>query len=272
MGIAQELATFVCGCSADRLPAPDRGILRRHMADVVVARIAGSSTREGRAVAALYPRSAGLHTLAGLAGMVRLTEIDDIHIESCTTPSSVAVPVALGLAGFGDKAVGPDVLASAIWAGTELTVRLGKAISGASVLYQGVWPTRAGAALGAAAAACRMWGLDEQRTAHALAFAVMLTNGRAGRFAGEPSGRWLLFAETMSAGLRAAEAARAGFKSDPASLERAWLERSLGVPVDIAQLTSGLVATSVFQELSLKPVFTSRQELSPTAAMRDAMA
>jgi 2-methylcitrate dehydratase PrpD len=248
------------------LPARDRTILRRHMTDVVAARFAGAACPEGRAVAALCPQGEGADRVAGLAALVRLTETDDIHISSCTTPSSVAVPVALGLAA--QTPCGPAQLESAIFVGTELIVRLGLAIGGADVLYQGLWPTRTGATLGAAAVACRIWGLSEAQTRHALSLAAMLTSGRTGRFLGEPSGRWFIFAAAVAAGIRAASAARCGFTGDPAVFDASWLERSLGVPVDVQKLVGNLGGTSVFPELSLKPYCTSRQALPGAEAMR----
>ena len=80
MNILAELAAFVATASARDLPTLDRGILRRHAADAVVARLAGAQTSEGRAVAALFPPHKGADSIAGLAALVRLTEIDDIHL------------------------------------------------------------------------------------------------------------------------------------------------------------------------------------------------
>ena len=266
MSILTDLAGFVATASARELPMLDRQILRRHATDAVVARIVGARTTEGRVLASLYPVSQGRAAIAGLAGMVRLTEIDDIHIPSCTTPSSVGASVALALAAEGG--CNAERLESAIWVGTELVVRVGKAIDGARVLYQGIWPTRVGATLGASAAACRVWGLSAEATAHALSLAAMMTGGRTGRFHGELSGRWILFAASVADGIRAAEAARAGFTAETGLLEGQWLDRALGVPVDVNKLAGGLGQSSIYPELSLKPYCTSRQALSAAEAMR----
>jgi 2-methylcitrate dehydratase PrpD len=270
VNLLNELATFVATASARNLPALDREILRRHAADVVVARIAGAHTSEGRAVAALFPGGRGAGSIGGLCALVRLTEIDDIHIGSCTTPSSVGVPVALGIAAEGG--CDPEQMESAIWAGTELIVRIGKAIDGARVLYKGLWPTRTGATLGAAAAAARAWCLTTQQTAHALSLAAMTTTGRTGKFQGEPSGRWIVFEAAVSDGIKAAAAARAGFSGDLNLLDGKWLEGALGVAVDTAHLTHDLGTTSIYPEMSLKPYCTARQALSATEAMRELMA
>ncbi len=270
MSLLYQLASFVATASARDLPALDREILRLHAADVIVARIAGAHTSEGRAVSQLYPGGRGAGSIAGLCALVRLTEIDDIHIGSCTTPSSVAVPVAMGIGA--ETGCDPERLESAIWAGTELIVRLGKAIDGARVLYKGLWPTRTGATIGAAAAAARVWGLTTEQTVHALSLAAMTTAGRTGKFKGEPSGRWIVFEAAVADGIKAAAAAQAGFSGDPDLLEGKWLEGALGVPVDTSQLTDGLGHTSVYPELSLKPYCTARQALSAAEAMRGLMA
>ena len=117
------------------------------------------------------------------AAVIRHTEIDDIHLRSCTTPSSVVVcrlSLAHDLGEFD-----PEHVASAIWAGIELMTRLGAAVNGPNVLYRGVWPTYLAAPLGAAAVAARMWRLSEDATAHALSLALMLAAGRSGRFHGK---------------------------------------------------------------------------------------
>ncbi len=266
MSSFDELAAFVANAKASDLPANDRAILRRHVADVIVARIAGEACSEGRAVSSFYPAGQGTDSIAGLATLVRLTETDDIHTRSGTTPSSVVVPVALALAAT--DPCSPAQLESAIFVGVDTIVRAGMALGGASVLYQGVWPTRAGATLGAAAAACRTWGLSEVATRNALSLAVILSSGRTGRFHGDPSGRWIIFAAAVAAGLRAAGAARAGYSGDPTVLDANGLQRSLGVPVDANALVRDLGRTSVFPELSLKPYCTSRQALPGAEAMR----
>lgn len=266
MSMLDALAAFVSSARASDLPAQDRAVLRRHVADIVAARLAGAACTEGKAVAAFHPPGQSAESAAGLATLVRLTETDDIHTPTGTTPSSVAVPVALALAA--QSPCSAEQLESAIYVGLETIVRLGKAAGGAGILYQGVWPTRAGATLGAAAAACRVWGLSETVTRHALSLAVILSSGRTGRFQGEPSGRWIVFSVAVATGIRAAQAARAGFSGDLAIIDSGGLERALGVPVEPHILIRALGRTSVYPELSLKPYCTSRQALPGAEAMR----
>jgi 2-methylcitrate dehydratase PrpD len=265
MSIIGDLARFVREASAATLPQRDRDQLRRHVGDAAIAGIAGARTSEAKHLRALDPNARGFEAIAIAASIIRHTEVDDIHLESCTTPSSVTVPVALMLA----RAAGvtdPDRIASAIWAGTDLIVRLGVAINGPVILYRGIWPTAIGAPLGAAAVAARIWGLDQKQAEAALSLALMMTAGRAGRFTGALSGRWVLFIGAIAEGLRAAHAARLGFCGDASLLDGPWLENAQGLKTDMEKLLNGLGKTSVFPLLSMKPFCTARQALGATEA------
>jgi 2-methylcitrate dehydratase PrpD len=266
MSIIQDWAAFVCGASAAALPDAERAIQRRHVADTLVAAVAGSRTSEGRALRALLPRAAVSDAIGMQAAVIRHTEIDDIHTRSCTTPSSVTVPAALSLARDRPE-FDPDQVASAIWVGTELMTRLGAAVDGARVLYRGLWPTYFAAPLGAAAIAARLWRLDQAQTAHALSLALMLAAGRAGRFQGKLPGRSVILAIAATAGLRATAAARAGVGGDPDLLDGPWLRDAQGLEADPALLTQNLGAGSVYTELSLKPFCSAKQAISSIEAL-----
>lgn len=266
MTLLRELALFVTQANAGDLPKLDREILCRHASDVVVARLAGARTHEGRSVLQVYGGVQTPEAVAGLAALVRLTEMDDIHVSSNTTPSSVTVSVALALAAqYGTE---PREIESAIYVGTELLVRFGKAMDGARALLKGFWPTRTAATLAACATAARIWGLSPDATHEALSLALTMTNGRAGRFFQEPSGRWIVFAAAVANGVRAAMAARAGFNGGPTPPTADWLATTLGLEINSSELTASLGQGSVFQELSLKPYGTARQSLSAAEAMR----
>ena len=265
MSFLTDLADFVVHAQAKSLPQLDRDILRRHMCDVVVARVAGEATSEGRELLKIFPRDSRAEAIAAAAGLVRLTEMDDIHIESTTTPSSVTVPVALGLAAHMEGA--PEDLESAIYVGTELVVRFGLAMDGSRSLMKGVWPTRAAACLGACATAARMLGLTREQAHEALSLALTMSSGRGGPFVQSPSGRWVLFAQAVETGLRAAMAGRAGFSGGPRPPSPEWIAGTLGVPFNADDMTKDLGKGSVFPELSLKPYATSRQTLSAADAM-----
>src|SRR5262245_26307182 len=239
MSVLRELSAFVCGTSIASLSEAERAIQRRHVADTLVAAAVGAWTEEGRQLRYLLPKDS-IADVAGMqAAVVRHTEIDDIHTPSCTTPSSVMVPTALALARAGGI-TDPERVASAIWVGTELLVRLGLAIDGARILYRGIWPTYFAAPLAAAAIAARMGSLSEDETAHALSLALMLTAGRSGRFQGRLPGRSIILGMAVSAGVRAAQAARQGVGGDPDLLDGSWLRNAHGLEADVVALTSNL--------------------------------
>jgi 2-methylcitrate dehydratase PrpD len=265
MSIIRDWAAFVCGAAAAALPEAERAIQRRHVADTLVAAVAGSRTSEGRALRAVLPHAAICDVIGMQAAVIRHTEIDDIHTRSCTTPSSVTVPAALALArDRGD--FDPDQVASAIWVGTELMTRLGAAVDGARILYRGLWPTYFTAPLGAAAIASRLWRLDEAQTAHALSLALMLSAGRSGRFQGKLPGRSVILAIAVSTGVRAAAAAKGGVGGDPDLLDGPWLRDAQGLESDMALLTPGL-GGSVYTQLSLKPFCSAKQSIAAVEAL-----
>src|SRR5580704_7949002 len=108
-----ELASFVTGAKASALPAAERERLRLHLTDTVVAALAGTRIPEGRALQSFGAEASLAERIGRRAAAIRLTEIDDIHLPSCTTPSAGIVPVALMLAAAVQN-FDPDEVASAI--------------------------------------------------------------------------------------------------------------------------------------------------------------
>ena len=226
MSVIGKLAALTSTARARGLPGLDQEILRRHLADVVVARMAGARTGEGRALAALErrrARPAPSQSWRRRSGSPRST----ISTSARARRLLRHVPVALALAAKGDCE--PARVLGAIWAGTELVVRLGKAIDGAQRALSGHLADADRCAVGAAAVACRMWGLDETKTAHALSLALMMTPARIARFTGALSGRWILFAARQSATASVRRRPRVtGFPAIPrCSTGRGW-EKMLG--------------------------------------------
>ena len=267
MSVIAELAAFVATANASGLPAAQQERLRLHVADTAVAALAGANIPEGKALKSLGDDGALAIRIGRQAAATRLTEIDDIHLPSCTTPSAGILPVALALAARDEKC-DPGEVASAIWVGTELVTRLGVAVRGPQILYRGIWPTYLGAPVAAAATAARLFGLNEARTGHALSLAVMLMAGGVGRIHGAPSGRWFLYASAVAAGVAAADAARADYRGDPDILDKTWLADSHGIAFDRERLTEDLRSTSVYAALSMKPLCSAKQAIAAIEAFR----
>jgi 2-methylcitrate dehydratase PrpD len=262
-----ELASFVTGAKASVLPAAERERLELHLTDTVVAALAGARIPEGKALQNFGDARALADRIGRRAAAIRLTEIDDIHLPSCTTPGAGIVPVALALAASSQN-FDADEIASAIWAGTEIMTRIGVAAGGPQILYRGIWPTYLAAPVAAAATAARLFGLDETRTGHALSLAFMLMAGGVGRIHGAPSGRWFLYANAVAGGVAAAEAARADYRGDPQLLEKNWLADTHGIALHLARLTGGLGSGSVYAALSIKPFCSAKQAIAAVEAFR----
>jgi 2-methylcitrate dehydratase PrpD len=270
MTVIGQLAQFVAQANAAALPAAEQELQRRHILDAVVAAAAGARTREARSLAALLGGRALPEIVGQRAATIRLSEIDDIHLPSCTTPSAAAVATALSLATVDHH--DPVQVASAIWAGTEVMTRMGKAVRGPEILYRGVWPSCFAAPLAVAATAARMHGLDVAQTADALSLALMLSTRGTGRPHGSPSARWVMFAVAVACGLSAVEAVQAGYRGDSALLDGSAFEDTWGFALDREQLTSVSLTHSVYPTLSLKPFCSAKQSIAAVEALRAVLA
>jgi 2-methylcitrate dehydratase PrpD len=252
-----KLAALVQSRDLEDLPPARLDRLKLHIVDASGARLAGSRTDEGAAIARL-----AASMIDGLAGPVlagcaqtRCTEVDDIHLTSCTTPGSVVVPTALALAADGDLRSVGEVCAAAL-AGYEALIRFGVAIDGPTAIRQGVWPTHAAAAFGSAAVACRAYGLSVDRTAGALATALAFGSGTPVPAALPSSSRWTTLGLAAANGVTAARAAREGLvgAADPVALG--------------PSLTNGLGRRFLFDDIGTKPYPTARQGLAAVEAAR----
>ena len=192
------------------MPAPPHMLpLALRFADTVGALAVAAQSREGRA----HERSFGGRANAGyMAAVIRLSELDDIDLRTCTTPSAVVVPVVLAAAFDGAT---PAELTRGLHAGYQAVARAGIAAGGIEAFARGIWPTLVVAPLGAAATAGALRGLTGAQLANAMRFGIMRSVGRAGATYPPLPGRWWLFGESVAAGIGAAQAAAAGFNADP---------------------------------------------------------
>jgi 2-methylcitrate dehydratase PrpD len=250
------------------LDAVSRGLLKNHVVDTVGALLAGMHTEEGRAlIAFLAPSGGTMDAVARRAAVTRLTEIDDIHLTSCTTPGSVVVTAALTLAAT-EKRPRAESFADAVLAGYEAMTRLGRVIEGPKVLYRGVWPTCFAAPFGAAAVGGRVAGLDAAKTAHAIAMGMAEATPGPGRPAGRLGARWLVMGEGARAGASAARAAAQGFAGDPEIAEGNWLKGAHGIDSNPGALTEGLGNGSALKSISLKPFCSAKQSVGAVAGLK----
>jgi len=269
-----DLAAFIAGLRREAIAAPLLDRLRLHVVDIIGAWIAATATAEGRALIAFRnapaPAGDGKGTLADdLAlhcALARLSEVDDIHLASMTTPGSIVIPAAMTIAAALPDA---DDIVPAIVGGYEAMIRLGEAIDGPQVLYRGIWPTYFGAPLGVAAVAARLLRLDEKQTAHALALALTMAAPSVGQHHAASTARWLSVGNAARNGLTAALAVRAGFTSDVNVLNSRLFPDVFGIDLDLAKLSALSAETPRFAQLSFKPWCAARQTMAATQALRE---
>lgn len=141
-------------------------------------------------------------------------EFDDWEIPGNTHVSVLLVPAILALS-HGQPLSGRDA-ASAYLAGYETVARIGEAIN-LEHYKQGWHATATLGALGVAAAASRLLGLDEERTAHALAIACSRALGFNAQFGSDAKPLQVGFA--VEGGILAARLAQAGLSGQLGMLE-----------------------------------------------------
>jgi 2-methylcitrate dehydratase PrpD len=253
-----KLAAFVQSRDLENLPSARLDRLRLHIVDAFAARVAGSRTDEGSAIARFCaPMSDSLESaVLAACAQTRCTEVDDIHLASCTTPGSVVVSTALALAAAGELRTVGDVCAATL-AGYESLIRFGVAIDGPTAINKGVWPTHAAASIGSAAVACRAYRLSVDRTAGALATTFAFGSGTPVSAAPASSSRWLTLGLAAVIGVTAARAAREGLvaASDGGIVGKG--------------LTNGLGRHFLFDDVGMKPYPTARQALAAIDAARE---
>jgi 2-methylcitrate dehydratase PrpD len=257
---------------AESLGAPSdaaRALLAHHLLDTLGAWHAGARTADTALVRGLTGGSGALPPALGddpldrialRVAIIRNTEIDDIHMGSCTTPGSVVVPVALGLAAaLGGRSAAR--FAQSLAMGYETMIRLSLAVSGATILYRGVWPTFFAGPMSAAATAAPLLGLDAGATADAMAMALNLSSGAAGGHGG-PSPRWILLGQAARAGVFAALAVAKGYQADRTLLDGEWLQRTHGIACDPARLLAPVAANGAIAAVSYKPYCSAKQGMA----------
>jgi 2-methylcitrate dehydratase PrpD len=172
-------------------------------------------------------------------------DYDDTHLPSVLHPSASVVPAALATAEATGSS-GRDLLA-AVAVGVEITVRLGMAgfdrEAGQSTFFErGQHATSICGALGSAAAAAMLRGLDAGGIADAMGLAVSMTGGviEANRTGGTV--KRLHCGWAAHAGVTAAELAQRGFTGPPTVLEGrfGFYEAFLSGRFDPAEITLDL--------------------------------
>jgi 2-methylcitrate dehydratase PrpD len=279
MTLLELVAAYVVRARHKDLSVKNRNALSIHATDTLCAMLVGARTSEARPLLKLQSTlenckertvDAVLNEAMIRCAVTRLTEIDDIHLLSCTTVGSVVVPIAFTLASYIPG--GPQAFADAICVGYEVMTRLGETIKGPEVLFKGTWPTYFCAPFAAAAVASRLLGLSEIETAYALSISLTLTANGSPRFSGILPSRWIILGIAARTGCIAAYAARAGFTADLAMLEDDWFKKTYGLAAEKACLTRDLGQDSVMNSVSIKPYCSAKQVTAALYAFEQILA
>src|ERR1700757_3530125 len=105
MSALERLGSYVAASGRERPCEAVRELVELHLIDTISALIASAGTVEGlgllRFRAAMRARGQGAWALdlVTRCALARLSEIDDIHLPSMTTPGAIVIPGALTLAG-----------------------------------------------------------------------------------------------------------------------------------------------------------------------------
>lgn len=188
-GISRQLADFAARVDAARLPAPVIEMARRCLLDTVGVALAGTATDSARRIAHLAASQYGAGPSQVLPGTSSLTpagaalangaaahalDFDDNSYAGIVHGSATTFPAVLAVA----QAQGSDgrTLLAGFVAGVEVQYALGLALT--RTLYErGWWSTSVLGAIGAAAGAGRVLGLDVQRMETAIGLAAAGTGG-----------------------------------------------------------------------------------------------
>src|SRR5437660_10996559 len=103
MSAITDLAERLSGIHYEQLDPPIIEAARQRLFDTLASFVAGVSTAEAALLREVVgPKPAPItEAIRYVCATTRCTEVDDIHIGSCTTVGSIVVPVALLHAGPG---------------------------------------------------------------------------------------------------------------------------------------------------------------------------
>lgn len=189
-------------------------------------------------------------------------ECDDTHQASSSHPGAAVWAAVLALGEREDATLGDAMTAAVV--GYEVAGRLGEALGPAEHYARGFHPTGTCGAIGCAAAASRLLGLDARATAHAIAIA---TSQAAGSMEFLADGAWtkrLHPGWAAHAGIVAADLAAAGFTGPSSALEgRSGFLAAHSASPRVERLASGLGGELVVDRTSIKAHACCRYEQAP---------
>lgn len=223
---AEQIAAFAARCYASEVPQQVLDAAHLHFADAIGVGIASATVADnGRWASAASAGSASLLT-EGTAdpaaaamvngALIHALEYDDTHIASVVHGSAVAAPLALAVAQLAG-ASGRDLIRAyiVVW---EVAIRIGLAAPG-GFQARGFQVTSVAGAIGAAAAAAQVLGLDREQAVSAIGIAGGQASGTLAFLADGATSKALNPGWAARTGIEAARLAQVGMTGPPSVLE-----------------------------------------------------
>ena len=277
-GESRVLARFIADVEFEDLPEKAVECAKLCVLDTVAAMVAGSraepvdmmfdvvASSGGAPEATVVARGAKLPCLSAAlvnGTMAHAVEMDDVHKGAIIHPGAVIVPAALAIA----EREGADgqALITAVVVGYDVAIRLGECVGQSHYRY---WHTTGTCGtLGAAAAACKVLGLDEEATLNALGNAGDQAAGLWQFLKDGAMSKLLHTGKAAFDGLLAALLADRGFTGAREIIEGdAGFCEATSDDYDLGRLTAGLGEVFKITEVSLKPYPSCRFTHAPIDA------
>lgn len=267
---AKQLAVWTSALQFTDLPEDVVAATRLRVMDVIGLALAGAETEFGRSVkaAALAAASPGPCRILGTgdrAGIVaaalangafpQALEFDDTHNESIVHMSSPAVAAALALSEVGSVS-GKDLI-TAVALSNEVSCRIG-VVSAGEFHRRGFHPTALFAPFGVTSLACRLLGLDVQKTANAAGMCGSFSAGLLECWVDGTQTKFVHSGWAAQSGIMAAYFGQAGLTGPAAVFEGrfglfASHVQDAGARRDFSRITNGLGTHWDSRNASFKP-------------------
>lgn len=233
---AQALARFVVATRFEDLPPELVARTKRHVLDTLGCALAGAAAAATRAVLGVLradasrgdaivwgtPQTGNLRDAAFANGVAaHALELDDSG--GCDHSGAVVLPAALAVLHRAGRPVSGRELITAVVLGYDVARRVLEACGGYSPHNGRGWHSTATCGpFGAAAAACRLMGLDECATAHALGHAASFGGGLWAFIHDAAQTKRLHAGRAAEGGLTAALMAEAGLSGPARVFDDVW--------------------------------------------------
>jgi len=266
MSLINEIADYVISAEFD---VDDH--IGVHLLDTITAIVTGSYTKDFKNIKILYNeseyigRSGILDEISLWVSAARLSETDDIHTLSCTTPGAIVWPTALLLGRNLSPPPTAEDLASAVNVGYNIITSFGESFNGPFIVYKGIWPTLLASTVGTAAVSSRLLGLGRRQTANALSLALTTSYSVSIISHKALPARWLTIGRAASMGVFSALAARRGFTSNLSIIEDKTFENAYNITLDKSKLLLKSDVKSI-KATSLKEYCSAKQAISSIEA------